>query len=1100
MSEPIERAKLIEKFAEKLHDGVFRAEGMAQIVHSRNVAATVTEWTDDVELRNVAIVHDVLDPKNVSTEPSREEVRLLLNQVEFAVLEDVLRIDDWLGRFRQDGEVPNVGQMFLDTSLDIRCLLITLAEMKDSESGVDSLPLEERELFGRALIELFAPICVRLGNWALRRRFEDTGFRLIHEPIYGILRAHLLMMKEAFAQEVGATLDEMREVLGTVYSGIEVGAQWQMPSSFYRRLRKLKLADRLSESFLRESFSSVSSLSHLMVIRAKVESIPQCYESLGKLHTNWRAAPDSFVDYISNPKPTGYSAIHTRIADVLGPESSFDVRITSKALHTISERGVCIPSVYRLWKNVAIVGNDLTQETAGLSAELQGQARALIDSLTKPSSPSAETTAFTPEGRPVSFSESASPLDFAYAVHSEIGYAFQYAEVNGVRVENTYQLRDGDMVRIITSPEVQPCESQLQLVRTRHAREQINAWLNKSSLRIGMRLLRGELQDAGYEHSDLETQAILADIARRDFGNLEQLYESVGEGTTTPSSILARLVDLSGYAVSSLPGIMLEERCDDVIVQLAKCCNPSPPDPITASGPHRGLIKVHNRDCRNVAGSDTVIGATWHKDALEAKTVEVELQVIDRRGLIRDLGDICYRNDINIESLDTHDIDANLKGLAVRLSGKPFAIRQALDRCRELQGVVGVTTKSRDALLASSASTQPIPWRTLRYRNPYNPGQPVVNRSMFFGRTKEVHWLNQRLGNSFWGSNLLLVGQRRVGKTSLLRHVETGGASESLYFPVYIDLQICARASDARALLLIAHKVRKILRAKGYEVDLKEDFGKDDPYTVLDSYIDIVHEHSGGRQLLLLLDEFDALVSAYQQNHLSLEFFTHLRALMQADRGPKFVLCGSLNMISDMEDLGLMALLNAVVRHEIGALDASAAELLVSKPLERSFTLDARVPPAVAEMTGGYPYFIQHICYRLFEQARSNGEFEIDADDLQNCLDQILRDKALFSHLWSKVDKYHRPILTALAFTGDGTEWCDVKQLLVGISHAGSSTRAIEEINDQLNNLVHRRAVLRSATKGTIAYKIAIPLFCEWIRRHWALTGLSDEYVQQPIR
>ncbi|MCA9397371.1 TGS domain-containing protein [candidate division WWE3 bacterium] len=1086
----------------KYHHGIMRAEGTTQIQHLLNVSKYVMDWTKDQDLCDVALVHDIFDPKNVTEQPKRITIQRLLNDEPFLVLGDVLRIDATLARFRSNGQIPHLGQLFLKTIQDIRSVLVTLAEIKDAVIGIDFLEKNEQQLLAQALMKVYAPMCTRLGNWCLKTEFEDHGFRVLEPQAHSQLQAHLDKMQIAFELELSKVVTRLEKLLEKQNIQRQITIRWCSPYSLYRRLRSLQLTDRLDEKFLQKSFMSSSSLHHMATLHIIVGSIPECYTTLGILHSEWRATPDRFVDYISNPKETGYSALHTRISSIFGrsqSDSAMDIQIQTLPLARIAEYGICRPETYALWKYHALGKGDIDGIVRSLDPDLLIRAKILVKNLLGEANRKGGFTVFTPEGRAVSFRKAATPLDFAYAVHSEIGYSYQFAEVNGVHVTDRYRLQEGDVVRIYTSNEVRPSEAQLKVVQTKYARAKINMWLNKSPLRVGKRQLKRHLDGKGIELTDPRIQSQLAELVGDEFGDIATLYEAVGSGAISPKNIVSRIAIEENVSTDLFQQVILGPGMERYHTEIAGCCNPKPPEPISAYGPFGLTMKIHHQQCHNMRNPKRIRVADWHHNSLEPIVTDVEMYVIDRIGFLYELTGICLENSLNIESVSTKDEDGNRKKISLRVHGKPHSISYAIQQARELPSVIDIAPTDPNSLALLSAADQLSRNSSVldpKYPNPYRPGQPIVEQGMFFGRRGEIEWFKRNLGNNFAGAHLLLIGQRRVGKTSLLRYVEDSRIFENSYFPVFIDLQAYNKADETRVLNLLISKVaRKLRRQKMFRIPHEQQDkinSFDDPFLQVESYIDTLHDLTGGRQLLILFDEFDALINAYEKNVLSIDFFTYLRTLMQKSYGPRFVFCGSLNMVITMERLGLAPILSATAEHQIGALDRESAISLISQPLGHTFKLDRGVPQRIAEITGGYPFFIHHICFHLFERAGAESRLHITHGDVKAYINDGIWNDSMFSHLWNRSEPLDRNILTEVSLTKNDRGWCDCRHIYNKLENDPFLDVTNTRISDAVHNLVRRGALTQTEIHGRQYCRIAIPLFESWLRHAWGIRELEQ--------
>lgn len=1102
----------LKQFIEERHAGIRRVEGKSQLEHLYQVATSIRAWTADPELVHVALLHDIFDPKNVVEVPEKEVVQQFLSKEAFAVLEDVLWLEKSMEAYHQSRQKGYLGELFLHSTTDIRGLLIKLAEINDSVSGMDSLNQEGRERLALDLQDVYLPMCIRLGFWELKRTFEATAFRHLNKKEHSLLETHIAAMHKIHRELLAAAGDRLQTTLKDNHLRCQVEVRWHNPPQLFKRLKELQLVDRLSKLFLEDMFSDIPALSNMVYFYIQMEHVRDCYRAIGVLHTEWKYAPNTFADYISVPKETGYSALHTRLINVIEAvqetgtvvvkgkrEAAADIRIQTRSMRNLSDTGVCNPTAYACWyKHADRKQMDNGSQQTFPDPFIKRPITILVDNLLAGKPVVRHFTAFTPQGRAISFSTAATPLDFAFAVHSELGLSYSYAMVNGIRVPDRYKLQEGDVVEIITSDDARPKEEYLNLVYTRYARSQINSWLNKSPLRMGKRLLQQRLRHKGFSLNDHRIQTLLSEIAYDEFGNLEALYEAVGSHSINADQLLERVLNVRfpGTDTGLWKKVVINAgnakgNSAPLWILIAKCCNPIPPEPISAYGSGR-RVKIHSQHCRNMRDRGRIMAASWAGIGPHTLNISLELIVVDRKGFLRDMGEVFLECNINVENINATDMPHGRKKLFLHISGSDEAVTQSIRQLSELRSVVDVRATDPAQLDSKNpvfpvlqASYSP---ETSFLPNPYSPGKPVMDRGKFYGRKPELKRLKHNLSSSFDGPNLMIIGQRRVGKTSLLRYIEKDLFIEEKFLPVFIDLQAPFEINNENTLRYIIRTVLKKVRTSGYaDLNLSQNREEQDIGLHLGSIFEQIHQSLAGRQLLLLFDEFDNLIEALEQGQLTKQFFFTLRSLMQAANGPKFVFCGSYYIPSRMERNDMAPLLSALAIHEIGPLDFEAAVQLVVEPLGKAFQLQRGVPQYIAKLTACYPYFIHDICYHLFDYIRSENRRRIHLKDVEHYITSEKWSEAMFSHLWTSKNPLHRALLSTIIENANDNGWCSIDSLYPLLSWTGSELNEEakkQAIVDSLQELVKRGTLEKNdRNDGTRFYRVAIPLFQSWMQQ-----------------
>lgn len=633
--------------AGKAHKDQKRSTGDPYIVHTINVASILADMQLDAVTIAAAILHDVLEDSDIPLEKLREAFG-----AEVATLVDgVTKLGKLPFKSFEDYQAENLRKMFVVMAKDIRVVLIKLADRLHNMRTLGALRKDKQVRIARETLEIYAPLAHRLGIYQVKRGLEDLAFKYADPEMYYEIRRRVrkkLPERETVVKKAMEVLTARLEQEG-IHCRVKGRAKHFY--SIYEKMNRKKLP--------------VEQLYDLLALRVMVDDIAACYTVLGIVHTIWKPIPGQFDDYIANPKTNMYQSLHTT---VVGPTGEpLEVQIRSWEMNSLAEYGIAAHWSYKEGKRGV---DDLDAKLAwirqALEADHDGSAEPseFLERL-KDDVLSSDVFVFTPQGEVVSLPKGATPLDFAFAIHTQVGMRCVGAMVNNRIVPMGYELQNGDIVKIITSPQGSPSRDWLKIARSSKARGKIRAHfraLEKTEraekVHRGRELLERELHRRGSpEFEAFDDLLPLLNKIARDGGqaNGEDLLAAIGSGNQSVSLIAQRMAGKPAPPQGTVPttleaekqpsftgrkgeGDIIVEGAEGVQVVLANCCQPVPGDSIVGFSTRTRGITVHRADCENVkhAKEERLISVSWGATGNRRYVARLKLEALDRSGLFGD--------------------------------------------------------------------------------------------------------------------------------------------------------------------------------------------------------------------------------------------------------------------------------------------------------------------------------------------------------------------------------------------------------------------------------------------------------------------------------
>jgi GTP pyrophosphokinase len=682
----------VYELADSAHEGQHRASGEDYIEHPIAVARILAEMEMDRATIAASILHDVVEDTVVTS----EEVSARFGPEIAQLVEGVTKLTRIPYQSKEDAQVENLRKMFMAMAKDIRVIIIKLADRLHNMRTLGSLPAAKQQTIARETIEIYAPIAHRLGIWKIKWDLEDLCLRYLDPEAYRDIAERVAKKRAEREAAVGSVVELLRGQFDKLAIEAEVRGR---PKHFYSIYTKMKKG---------RDFATIYDLT---AVRVVVDSVKDCYGALGIVHSLWKPIPGRFKDYIAMPKPNMYQSLHTT---VVGPGGDpLEIQIRTFEMHRTSEYGIAAHWRYKEGSK----GDTFEHKLTWLRSLLEWQndmrdSRAFMENL-KLDLFENQVFIFSPKGDVYPLPAAATPLDFAYQVHTDIGNHCVGAKVNGKIGPLDYQLKNGDICEILVNKSSRPSLDWLSVVRTSGAKHKIKQWFRKErkdeNVVAGQETIEREL---AREHMrpDLARGEVIEKIAKRmNYTSATDLFAAIGFGDASAVSVIAKLkeeakssnlIDLTAVqrpaprrVARNASGIRIA-GVDDVLVRLSKCCSPVPGDPIMGYVTIGKGVSVHRADCPNVAYMSSmperILQASWAEVESATHSVDIEVEALDRAGLLQDVMGACAEFKTSASSVTARvKREAALISLTLQISNLDH-LHKVLNKLRTLRDVKNV--------------------------------------------------------------------------------------------------------------------------------------------------------------------------------------------------------------------------------------------------------------------------------------------------------------------------------------------------------------------------------------------------------------------------
>jgi RelA/SpoT family (p)ppGpp synthetase len=641
---PKDVARLAEayRFSEAAHAGQTRQSGDPYISHPLAVAEILADWHLDGQTLMAALLHDVTEDTSVT----KDEISDTFGKPVAELVDGVSKLDKIEFQSAEDAQAENFRKMLLAMARDVRVMLIKLADRLHNMRTLGAVPPAKRRRVARETMEIYAPIANRLGLNTLYHELQELAFSHLYPARYRVLAKATKAARGNRREMIGRTLEAIKKKLADSGVAATVFGREKHVYSTYRKMIEKHL-----------SFSEVHDIFGCRVV---VKDVPSCYLALGALHSLYKPIPGKFKDYIAIPKANGYQSIHT---DLIGPHGvPVEVQVRTEQMHRLAESGV---ASHWMYKDDADKLSELQKQTHRWLQSLleiqhqSGDPQEFLEHVKVDLFPD-EVYVFTPKGKILSLPRGATAVDFAYAVHTDIGNRCVAAKVNGELVPLRTELRNGDRVEIITASHAKPSPGWLQYVRTGKARSNIRHFLKtmqyEESAGLGERLLDQALR--ALKSSLAEVEGAAWERVVRDSGarSREELLADIGLGKRLPAVVARRLLKHADLNEVKGAGSVTIRGTEGMAVQLATCCRPIPGDSIVGSIKKGQGLVVHTSECRAIVRSrknepDQWIDVEWDARTTRLFQAAIDVTVTNQRGVLAKVASEIAQAGSNIDSI-----------------------------------------------------------------------------------------------------------------------------------------------------------------------------------------------------------------------------------------------------------------------------------------------------------------------------------------------------------------------------------------------------------------------------------------------------------------
>jgi GTP pyrophosphokinase len=682
------------------HKGQTRASGEPYLVHPLEVAALLAEMRMDPACVAVGLLHDVLE----DTLTAPERIKEYFGDDVLHIVEGVTKISKIPFSSSEERQAENFRKLLLAMVDDVRVIIVKLADRLHNMRTLQHLPEERRQKIARETMDIYAPLAGRLGMSKIKNELEDLSFQYLEPEAFKDLTARV----EERRKEAQAFILKLKGIVAEKLKGAGLEASLE---------GRIKRVHSIQQK-LRKQRIQLDQVYDFVALRIVVASVADCYAVLGVLHNLWRPVPGRIKDFIAMPRPNGYQSLHT---SVIGDEGQpFEIQIRTREMHRIAEEGIAAHWKYKEGRT-GFDKDDRAFTWLRQLLEWQQEVKdphEFLNSLKLDLYPD-EVYCFTPKGEVKTLPRGASPVDFAFAIHTEIGHQCVGARVNGKLVPLRYKLKNGDIVEILTSAGHHPSRDWLAITVTNKARAKVRHYLNtaekQQALEIGKKHFERELK-----RYDLTPKKLLAEPARveeiaKQLGvgtKAEDLLAAVGYGKVSMRQVLAKLLPPEKLveappekprpftdAVKRLLRVGDErikvKGTDDVLIYRAKCCNPIMGEPIVGYITRGKGVSVHSQSCPNVMNlmydPERRIGVEWERGAEGAYEVAISVEVEDRPGLLAAITALLasLNTDIRNAEAKTFDDRTALIDLTLRIQDLKH-LERVLKAIRGVSGVIDV--------------------------------------------------------------------------------------------------------------------------------------------------------------------------------------------------------------------------------------------------------------------------------------------------------------------------------------------------------------------------------------------------------------------------
>jgi GTP pyrophosphokinase len=624
--EDISQLQSAYHFSEQAHEGQFRKSGEPYISHPLAVANILAQWHLDTQALTAALLHDVMEDTSVT----KSEISRNFGKPVAELVDGVSKLDKIEFETHAEAQAENFRKMLLAMARDVRVILIKLADRLHNMRTLEAVESEQKRRIARETLEIYAPIANRLGLNSIYQELEDLALKHLYPDRYRVLAKAVKAAGGNRREVVGKVLDGIRKKLKS--AGLEALAQGREKHlySIYRKMREKHL-----------TFAQVQDVYGFRII---VNDVPGCYLALGALHSLYKPIPGKFKDYVAIPKANGYQSLHTMLFGPFG--TPIEAQVRTREMHKIAEAGVASHWLYKDSDTSLSELQKKTHQWLQSLLEMQSQSGDSVEFLEhlKVDLFPDEVYVFTPKGKILSLPRGATAVDFAYAVHTDIGNRCVAVKINQELMPLRTELKNGDRVEIITAAHAKPNPLWLNFVATGKARSRIRHFLKtmhfQESAKLGERLLNQALTALGTAPADLKEDQWGKFVRDAGVKSREEVLADIGLGKRLSAVVARRLLSRGEPGPNEAParGSVIIHGSEGMAVQFAQCCRPIPGDPIIGVI-SKGLgMVIHTHDCSVIAKArhdpERVLDVAWDPETRKLFEVSIKLVAANQRGVL----------------------------------------------------------------------------------------------------------------------------------------------------------------------------------------------------------------------------------------------------------------------------------------------------------------------------------------------------------------------------------------------------------------------------------------------------------------------------------
>ena len=686
----IDRIAQAYAFSDVAHQGQMRASGEEYITHPLAVASICASWKLDAQALMAALLHDVVEDTGITKEHIAEKFGAPVAEL----VDGVSKLDRIEFQSQEDAQAENFRKMLLAMSRDVRVMLVKLADRLHNMRTLSALKSPKRRRIARETLDIHAPIAHRLGLNQVYRELQDLSLANLYPHRFAVISAAIKSARGNRREGVGKILESIQRALPEASINAQVFGREKHVYGIYRKMVEKHL-----------TFSQVLDVYGFRVV---VLDVATCYLALGALHSLYKPVPGKFKDYIAIPKVNGYQSLHTTL---IGPYGTpVEIQIRTADMHRVAEAGVAAHWLYKSDDAAISEVQKKTHKWLQSLLDIQDSSRDPVEFLehVKVDLFPDEVYVFTPKGRIMALPRGATAVDFAYMVHTDVGDQTIAVKINGESMPLRTDLKNGDLVEIVTQAGSQPNPAWLSFVRTGKARAHIRHFMKtmkfEESVALGERLLAQAMRVQGAEHAELD--AARWERLIRDSGakTRQELFADIGLGKRLAAVVARKLATAAGLDAAPADGrpeyrpVPVTIRgADGMAVQLAPCCRPIPGDPIIGHiSKGQGLV-IHTHDCKMIAKSrrkepDNWVDVDWDPEPDKHFNVAIRALVTNGRGILAKVASEITAADTNITNVHTEDDETGnyaVMEFAIEVADRAHLAR-VMRSLRRLQEVVRI--------------------------------------------------------------------------------------------------------------------------------------------------------------------------------------------------------------------------------------------------------------------------------------------------------------------------------------------------------------------------------------------------------------------------